>query len=586
MASQKWCVINKATLCRFPKGDMLVELFLGSLIEPTGRSEVVPMLAKDGKTYSSTWLECVYRDNKGSRVGWVRNEFFDDYIEKFSEPLVEIPAAPADQPAIFPYASSNPNDPAQYMTFGKNSKGEEKIKYNLCGEFCVAFVMGVGINQFLSDWEKTKGSLFKWTLGGDSDKTADISLIRNMLSTYAYDAASGTVLDFNSTLLTPAFEDKNLSPGRFQNMLKTHFLMAQVVINKNTGKLIPNNASKYSYGGINHWVVLDAATPNGTDGGRVEIYNPYNNLRQEYSYDYFISSFGGGVYTGCWVQRKQSKSSASLMAPDSSKKWCIAAGTFRQAPDGLGVLSFVKGAVVESTGVTEVKNGRGWSQVKYKNRVGWVRNSVLEDFADRFSTPEVVIPHPTPEDDDAAQYMYLPGEEGKKRNMCGQLCAAYIMKTDIESFVGNWKVAAKRFYEISIAGRTDNGTGIDSLESMFKASPYNSEPGDVFRFDFAMKDPITGLVVVSPGRMQKALETHYLVAGVRIKQSDKLTGRLSGQGLGHWVVVDKIFPNGRHSGNGGWVEIYNPYPNRRQEYSYDEFIQAFNGYLGLLVKRK
>ena len=170
--------------------------------------------------------------------------------------------------------------------------------------------------------------------------------------------------------------------------------------------------------------------------------------------------------------------------------------------------------------------------------------------------------------------------------MCGQLCAAYIMKTDIESFVSNWKLAAKRFYEISIAGRTDNGTGIDSLESMFKAFPYNSEPGDVFRFDFAMKDPITGFVVVSPGRMQKVLETHYLVAGVRIKQSDKLTGRLSGQGLGHWIVVDKIFPNGRHSGNGGWVEIYNPYPNRRQEYSYDEFIQAFNGYLGLLVKRK
>jgi hypothetical protein len=61
---------------------------------------------------------------------------------------------------------------------------------------------------------------------------------------------------------------------------------------------------------------------------------------------------------------------------------------------------------------------------------------------------------------------------------------------------------------------------------------------------------------------------------------------LSGQGTGHWVVLESITPSGRASGNGGWVVIYNPFPNKRQEYSYDEFIASFHTFDGLWVKRK
>ena len=86
--------------------------------------------------------------------------------------------------------------------------------------------------------------------------------------------------------------------------------------------------------------------------------------------------------------------------------------------------------------------------------------------------------------------------------------------------------------------------------------------------------------------MQKMLETHYLIAGVRIKSTDKFTGRLSGGGTGHWVVVDKITTNGKNDGCQGWVEIYNPFPNKRQEYAFDEFMTSFAGQLGVWVKRK
>lgn len=581
MGTKKWCIVSRVTLCKIPKGDILADILLGSVIELTGRQGTVPMLGKDGQIHDSIWVEGVYQNSQGTHMGWVRDDFFDAIEEKFPEPLVEIPSASADSNS-FPYATRNPNDSAQFMVLGKNTRGEEQVKFNLCGELCVAFVTGVGIKQFLKDWEASTGSLFKWTLGGDSDKTAEISLLKNMLNTYAYKIENGNVIDFANTLLGPVFEGQTLSPGRFQIMLQSHYLIANVVIDKNTGRLIPDNQSKWINNGIRHWIVLDKASPNGTDGGRVELYNPYLNQRQEYSYDYFISSFGGGTYTGCWVKRKQIQ---PFVSDASSKKWCVAAGTFRELPDGIPIRTLLKGTVVDFTGATDVKNGRQWSQVKHKGKMGWARNAVLEDFADRFSNFEVVIPHPTPEEDDAEQYMFLPGEDGKKRNMCGQLCAAFIIKIDIEAFVADWKVKAKRFYELSIAGRVDNGTGIDSLESMFKVSPYNAVPGDVFRFELGMRDPITGILLVSAGKMKKMLEDYYLVAGVRIKQGD-LTGRLSGQGLGHWVVVDKVSPNGKNGGNGGWVEIYNPFPNKKQEYSYDEFMQSFAGTLGLWVKRK
>jgi hypothetical protein len=583
MAVQKWCIINRATLCNIPKGNVLADLFLGSVIELTGRQSTVAMLGKDGKTHDSIWVEGIYQNSQGTHTGWVRDDFFDILVEKYPEPVLEIPIASPESENSFPYATRNPNDPAQYMVLGKTNRGEELVKFNLCGELCVAFVMEVEIKQFLGDWEKAVGSLFKWTLGGDSDKPTDASVIKNMLNTYAYNISNGNVVDFADSLAGPAFEGQILSAGRFQKMLQTHQLIAGVVIDKNTGKLIPDNENKRINNGVGHWVVLDKVFPNGMNGGRVELYNPYHNQRQEYSYDYFIGSFGGGTYSGCWVKRKQ----AQIFVPTPTpKKWWIAAGTFREIPDGAVISTLLKGTVVDFLGDTEIKNGKQWSQIRHKGKTGWARNAVLEDFSDRFPNTEVIIPHPTPEEDDAEQYMFLPGEDGKKRNMCGQLCAAFIIKVDIESFVADWKVKAKRYYELSIAGRVDRGTGIDSVESMFRVSPYNSVPGDVFRFEVGMRDPITGNLIVSAGKMNKMLENYYLLAGVRIKPDDKFTGRLGGQGIGHWVVVDKIFPNGKNGGNGGWVELYNPFPNKRQEYSYDEFMQSFAGTLGLWVKRK
>ncbi|MBL8078466.1 MAG: hypothetical protein JNM55_10930 [Anaerolineales bacterium] len=583
MSTQHWCITNLTPFCEAANGKKLFDISRGALIETTGQSTVVLMRSANGTMVNTPWMQVLYKTIKGTQTGWVRSELFDEYVEDFPNPEVDIPQLPGDPTDPFPYATSDPNDAAQYMVLGKDKFGNELTKVNMCGELCVSFMAELGIKEFIKKWTSHPGNLFQWARGATSDKTTGLSTIMNMLEALGMTAANGSVIDFTASLTGPIFQDKSWSPGKFQKFLQTHTLLANVVVERYTGRLIPNDATKQNW--INHWVVVDKVTPNATDGGRVQIYNPYQNRRQEYSYEQFIRSFGGATFTGAWVKRKQDQPSTGGSG-NAFKKWNTTVNDFADAPGGRKIMAIDPGIVLSVTEKSETVNGIRWRQVKYKNQLGWARESALDDYADRFPDNEVLIPNPTPEEDDAAQYMFLLGENGIKNNMCGQLCAAFIIKVDIETFVDDWKVKANNFYKLSIAGNTDNPTGIDSIASMFKVAPYNAQPGDLTAFDIPMKDPITNRVIVSPGRIANMLKTHYLVAGVRIKSTDKLTGKLSGQGTGHWVVLDKIAPNGRLGGNGGWVEIYNPFPNKRQEYSYEEFIRSFAGYLGLWVKRK
>ncbi len=583
MEAQHWCITNLTPFCESANGKKLFDISRGALIETTGQSTFVLMRAANGTMVNTPWMQVRYRNAKGIQTGWVRSDFFDEYLEDFPNPEVDIPQQPGDPANPFPYATSDPNDAAQYMVLGKDQFGKELTKVNMCGELCVCFMAELGIKQFIQKWSSHPGNLFQWARGATSDKTTGMSTILNMLEALGMTPANGSVIDFAAALSGPIFQDKGLSPGKFQKFLQTHTLLANVVVERFTGRLIANDALKQNW--INHWVVLDKVTPNATDGGRVQIYNPFQNRRQEYSYEQFIRSFGGATFTGAWIKRRQDQPSTSGGAA-ANKKWNTMANDFSDTPGGRKIMSIDPGAVLTVTPQVQVVNGIPWRQLQYKNKLGWARESALDDYADRFPDNEVFIPNPTPEEDDAAQYMFLLGENGIKNNMCGQLYAAFIIKIDIETFVDDWKRKANNYYKISIAGNTDAGTDINSMESMFKVAPYNAQPGEVFRFEVPMKDPITNRVIVSPGRMQKMLQTHYLVAGVHIRSTDKLTGKLSGQGTAHWVVVDKVVPNGRLGGNGGWIEIYNPFPNKRQESSYEDFMRSFSGFYGLWVKRK
>jgi hypothetical protein len=263
----------------------------------------------------------------------------------------------------------------------------------------------------------------------------------------------------------------------------------------------------------------------------------------------------------------------------TSKKWCIGLTAFRDGPGGKKILDILPGVVVDITGRKErgkvKEHDVTWTEIVYKGKTAWVNDTYLEDYVEKFKKEEVLIPHPTTEPNDAAQYMLLDGRV--KYNMCGELCAAFIGGEDIETFLAKWEVVSPYFYKWALSGTSDKPTGIDALESMLAVYGYKFP---MLRFEAGLTDPVAGFKI-SPRRLQKMLFTHYLIAAVHI---DNITGKLRGQGVGHWIVLDKIQPYGV---NGGWIELYNPFPNRRQEYSYDEFINSAGPtWTGLWARRK
>ena len=233
------------------------------------------------------------------------------------------------------------------------------------------------------------------------------------------------------------------------------------------------------------------------------------------------------------------------------------------------------------------KAGKLWSEVVYRNKKGdeikgWVLDGFLEDVFENpaFAEGVVPIPHPSPDPTDPAQFMIWDSETVVKTNMCGELCVAFIGGDDIETFLRKWEKNDKIFYPWAVKGNSNKPLLWFHLDVMLEVYGY---PKHNLKFKDGLTDPGIGFVP-TPGRFKAMLETSYLIANVRIDTSGRLVSKEEGQGVGHWVVLDKIAPYGV---NRGRVEIYNPYPNRREEYSYADFIRSCAPtYSGLWVSRE
>jgi len=263
------------------------------------------------------------------------------------------------------------------------------------------------------------------------------------------------------------------------------------------------------------------------------------------------------------------------------QKWCIKVTPLYEKPGGKRQkISISVNSIYDVTGNQQIFTGKPWSEIKFIDRdeierTGWVQDVYLEDFIEDPNSQGFVvnIPHPTADSTDAAQYMKW--EKPRHVNMCGELCVAFIGGDDIETFLTKWKQMDGTFYHLSVP--KDRPTGADEVDNMLRVYGY---PIPNLRFKDGLSDSDTRFKI-SPGRLQKMLAKHFLIAAVRI---DSVAGNIGEGKVGHWVVLDKITPDGIDR---GWVEIYNPFPNKRQIYSYDEFIRSCNaeGWTGLWVNR-
>jgi hypothetical protein len=183
-------------------------------------------------------------------IGWVANKDVEPYVENYPTNCVDIAEI----------QTANPNDPQQYV----NWKGI--TQYNMCGELCVSYIMGISLAELLKTWEVKMPSSWKRVFGqGKARGTGNGELIE------MFNSLGETARIYNERTFTPH------AAG-----LLSGLAIASVKIDGVTGILRGQ--------GILHWVVITNVMEERCGNGLVEVYNPFQNRLEVYSWREFVAS--------------------------------------------------------------------------------------------------------------------------------------------------------------------------------------------------------------------------------------------------------------------------------------------------------
>lgn len=266
--SLKSWVVTQAPLRETPGGRKLCDMPFGAIVSPTGNKQTI--------VYSNQlteWVELVYATSLREYRGWTYYAFLEAYD-------------PIDHPQIVTIPNQLPNRPAQYcMMF-------DQLQVNLCGELAVCYVARVPrLDDMLASWQEHDALTFKRIFWGNRSHVTGLPDLQSMLSTYAYPAPS---VRLDAGLRDPILERALVTPARMEYMLQLHQAIVGVKIETNLGRL---KAS-----GVAHWVVVNQVFPKGINNAMVEIYNPFTNEMEGYSWAEFVSSMGAPL--GLWIARR------------------------------------------------------------------------------------------------------------------------------------------------------------------------------------------------------------------------------------------------------------------------------------------
>lgn len=219
------------------------------------------------------------------------------------------------------------------------------------------------------------------------------------------------------------------------------------------------------------------------------------------------------------------------------------------------------------------------AMVKYQNAVGsvvygWVYEGFLEDYIEGYPRDCVQIDSQTPNPMDAEQYLTLFGVQ--QVNMCGELCAAFLLQVPFADFIAKWQRSSPTVVQriFNLAGSRRAG-GTSDADLRFMLNAMNAYEKASVPLTQALRDPILN-------------RSRYTVAGLQSLQGraicsvhiDSVTGRLRGGGVLHWVVITKVNPE---RAGYGTVELYNPFPNRIEIYSWKEFLTSAGEPYGVVI---
>jgi hypothetical protein len=214
-----------------------------------------------------------------NKKGYVYKELLEELIEVDSGDLKRNVVFIEDE------VRNKTNPSSQYITV------QNKTKFNLCGEFCVAYCNNVSIMSFLESWKSKSEVIYKMIV--DNDKTTGISTIKNMQDVY-----HSNYCNFRD-LLVDRVAGFLISPNRLKRLLSTHNLIVGLNINR-AGQVVNSR-------NIGHWVCLVDVEAKGINNADVKIYNPFLNRIEIVNYRFLLESMASGTwngaYTGLWIKK-------------------------------------------------------------------------------------------------------------------------------------------------------------------------------------------------------------------------------------------------------------------------------------------
>lgn len=162
----------------------------------------------------------------------------------------------------------------------QNIVWEGREKFNLCGQFCIAWIAEeTSIEEFLRKWKVNDRKTFERIVPGD--RLTDTNDLHSMLSVYP-----GYVpVSYELALTDIVLERILFTPRRLQAQVSNYsFPILSVTIDKGTGNIQSS--------GIKHWIVVVGVNPSGVNRAVVTVYNPYVNQLQTYSWKEIENSIG------------------------------------------------------------------------------------------------------------------------------------------------------------------------------------------------------------------------------------------------------------------------------------------------------
>ena len=201
-------------------------------------------------------------------------------------------------------------------------------------------------------------------------------------------------------------------------------------------------------------------------------------------------------------------------------------------------------------------------QVSYKDELGWVPEKFLEIYMENYPKDCVDMEGlETPDKEDAEQFALY--NKVKQTNLCGELSVCYILDVGLKSFLSHWEIKDPPFWKRIFSSGKGRGTGNVELQEMFEMFDVNSKTLNQQKW--------------TPTLLKTLIENGDVICSVSI---DGSSGRLRGSGILHWVVPVSITLERQGY---GLVNLYNPYSNRIEVYSWNEFQSSARMPYGVFV---